>query len=70
MPTKSANTENSRLEEFGLLADRELMRRIAIGLLAFGGAIEIMYSLAFNPPDWTDVAAVVPTLGNNVAPWD
>ncbi len=58
MPIASANTENSRLEEFGLLADRELMRRIAIGLLAFGGAIEIMYSLAFNPPDWTDVAAV------------
>lgn len=58
MPNTPTNSESSRLEEFGLLADRELMRRIAIGLLAFGGALEIVYSVVFNTPDWTDIAAV------------
>lgn len=58
MPNAQSNSENSRLEEFGLLADRELMRRIAIGLLAFGGVLEIVYSVMFHTPDWTDFAAV------------
>lgn len=58
MPNTPTNSESSRLEEFGLLADRELMRRIAIGLLAFGGALEIVYSVVFNTPDWTDIAAI------------
>jgi HD-GYP domain-containing protein (c-di-GMP phosphodiesterase class II) len=59
MPLSQNNIENSRLEEFGLVADRELMRRIAIALLAFGGALEVMYSVAFHTPDWTDVAAIL-----------
>jgi hypothetical protein len=49
---------SSRLEDFGLTADRDLVRRLAIAMLAFGGAIEIMYSVAFNKPDWTDAAAI------------
>ncbi len=27
-------------------------------MLAFGGALEVMYSVAFNAPDWTDAAAI------------
>jgi HD-GYP domain-containing protein (c-di-GMP phosphodiesterase class II) len=54
----SNNINSSRLEDFGLTADRDLVRRIAIAMLAFGGAIEVMYSVAFNTPDWTDAAAV------------
>ena len=51
-------TKHSRIEDFGLIGDRELMRRLAIAVLAFGGAIEVMYSVAFNAPDWTDLAAI------------
>jgi len=58
MPIGSSHTEHSRLEDFGLIDDRELMRRIAIALLGFGCMIEVLYSVAFNPPDWTDFAAV------------
>jgi HD-GYP domain-containing protein (c-di-GMP phosphodiesterase class II) len=70
----SSHPENSRLEDFGLTADRELMRRVAIALLAFGAALEIMYSVAFNAPDWTDAAAValvaLATAYVLVADWD
>ncbi|MFT4048322.1 MAG: HD-GYP domain-containing protein [Solirubrobacterales bacterium] len=55
------NTRSSRIEDFGLTADRELVRRVAIAMLALGGAIEVMYSVAFNPPDWTDAAALALT---------
>jgi HD-GYP domain-containing protein (c-di-GMP phosphodiesterase class II) len=54
----SNNTNSSRLEDFGLTADRDLVRRIAIAMLAFGGALEIMYSVVFNQPNWTDAAAI------------
>jgi HD-GYP domain-containing protein (c-di-GMP phosphodiesterase class II) len=56
--THTNNSANSRLEDFGLIADRDLVRRVAIAMLAFGGAIEVMYSVAFNAPDWTDAAAI------------
>ncbi len=56
--TKNSPLNNSRIEDFGLVADHDLVRRIAIAMLAFGGAIEIMYSIAFATPDWTDAAAV------------
>ncbi|MBJ7355037.1 MAG: HD-GYP domain-containing protein [Thermoleophilaceae bacterium] len=58
MNSLSTHNQNSRLEDFGLTADRDLVRRIAIAMLAFGGALEVMYSVAFNEPDWTDAAAV------------
>ncbi|MGH2905642.1 MAG: HD-GYP domain-containing protein [Solirubrobacterales bacterium] len=74
MPIGSTHPENSRLEEFGLTADRELMRRVAIALLAFGCAIEAMYSIAFNAPDWTDAAAIglvaIATAYVLIADWD
>jgi len=54
----SNKINTSRLEDFGLTADRDLVRRIAIAMLAFGGVLEIMYSVAFNTPDWTDAAAI------------
>lgn len=34
------------------------MRRIGLGLIVLGGSIEIVYSLAFRSPDWTDAAAI------------
>ncbi|MFY9489109.1 MAG: HD-GYP domain-containing protein [Solirubrobacterales bacterium] len=56
--TTTNQSDISRLEDFGLVADRELMRRVAIALLAFGVAIEVLYSVAFHAPDWTDATAV------------
>lgn len=74
MPRDSTSNDISRLEDFGLVADRELMRRIAIALLAFGGALEVMYSVAFNTPDWTDYAAIglvaVATAWMLIAQWN
>lgn len=62
------------MEDFGLVADRDLVRRIAIAMLAFGGAIEVMYSVAFSKPDWTDAAAiglvVVATAWVLIVRWD
>lgn len=58
MNSLSNHNSNSRLEDFGLTADRDLVRRLAIAMLAFGGALEIMYSVVFNEPDWTDAAAI------------
>jgi hypothetical protein len=52
----------SRQEEFGLIADRALMRRVAVLMLVFGGTLELTYSLFFNPPDWTDAAAIALTV--------
>lgn len=49
----------SRLEGFGLTSDREIVRRVAIAMLLFGVGLELMYSVVFNPPDWTDAAAVL-----------
>lgn len=51
----------SRLNDFGLTEHHELLRRIVIVILAFGGALEVMYSVAFNPPDWTDAVAITLT---------
>ncbi|MFY9265156.1 MAG: HD-GYP domain-containing protein [Solirubrobacterales bacterium] len=56
--SKAHQSDTTRIEDFGLVADRELMRRVAIALMAFGGAIEILYSLAFEAPDWTDAAGI------------
>lgn len=41
-----------------MVADGELVRRIAIATLALGGVLEIVYSLAFSQPDWTDAVAI------------
>lgn len=48
----------SRAENFGLVADHDLMRRTAIALLAFGGVLEAVYSIFFRSPDWTDAAGI------------
>ncbi|MBJ7459089.1 MAG: HD-GYP domain-containing protein [Thermoleophilaceae bacterium] len=58
MNSHADNSKSTRLEDFGLTADRHLVRHIAIAMLAFGGAIEVMYSVAFHKPDWTDAAAI------------
>ncbi|MGK2878272.1 MAG: HD-GYP domain-containing protein [Solirubrobacterales bacterium] len=58
MNSHSLHNHSTRLDDFGLTADRDLVRRIAIAMLAFGGAIEVMYSVVFNQPDWTDAAAI------------
>ncbi|MBI5309627.1 MAG: HD-GYP domain-containing protein [Actinobacteria bacterium] len=58
MSQESANAEISRIEDFGLVSDDSLMRRIGLGLILLGGTIEIVYSLAFRAPDWTDAAAI------------
>jgi hypothetical protein len=72
--TPHIDTRSSRIEDFGLIADRELVRRVAIAMLAFGGALEIMYSVAFNAPDWTDAAAIgltaLATAWVLLVPWD
>jgi HD-GYP domain-containing protein (c-di-GMP phosphodiesterase class II) len=62
-PQLSAQNEqsSSRLEGFGLIADRELVRRVAVVMLVFGGALEVLYSVFFHEPDWTDAAALVLT---------
>lgn len=44
-----------------MVADGELIRRIAIATLALGGALEIIYSIAFSVPDWTDAVAIALT---------
>lgn len=58
MPPAPVNTETTRLEEFGLTADRELLRRVAVALWVFGGMLEISYCTIFTAPDWTDYTAV------------
>jgi HD-GYP domain-containing protein (c-di-GMP phosphodiesterase class II) len=55
---RSDTANSSRIEDFGLTADRDLVRQVAVAMLAFGGALEVMYSVAFNAPDWTDAAAI------------
>ncbi len=55
---ESAQPEVSRAEDFGLVADHDLIRRTGIVLLAFGGLIEAVYSIFFRAPDWTDAAAL------------
>ncbi len=76
MTSSSAHDPNrsSRLEDFGMLADRELFRRLALAMLAFGVLLEVMYSAFFEAPDWTDFVAVGQTLAAVVfvllIPWD
>lgn len=59
MPIANVTSEPSRIEDLGLLADGQLMRRLALTLLAFGCVLEVTYSLAFHAPDWTDAVATV-----------
>lgn len=58
MSKDSAHAEISRIEDFGLVSDSALMRRIGIAMIALGGALEVAYSAFFHAPDWTDAAAM------------
>jgi HD-GYP domain-containing protein (c-di-GMP phosphodiesterase class II) len=51
----------SRLEGFGLNSDCDLVRRLTLAMLIFGGTLEILYSLIFRAPGWTDLVAVLLT---------
>lgn len=58
MSHNSAQAEISRIEDFGLVSDSALMRRIGIVMIVLGAAVELVYSVFFRAPDWTDAVAV------------
>lgn len=74
MSQESAQAEISRIEDFGLVSDSSLMRRIGFVMIVLGAVLEIVHSAFFSAPDWSDAAAagllVVAAVATMLMPFD